>query len=240
MIRFTIRRYDSVASTNDEARRLAAADAAEGTAVLAREQTSGRGRQGRHWISPPGNLHLSLLLRPAIPARRGAELGFLTAVAVADTVDALLLPHRRAMLKWPNDLLVNGSKLAGILIESELGPDAIAWTIIGVGVNIAYSPADALYPVTSLSAEGVTTDVDSFGPALLERMAAWLERWTADGFEPVRAAWLARAHPLGETIRVGEVTGRFAGLDEDGALLLITPSGTRRIRTGDVAFGTHL
>ncbi len=140
---FDVRLLDSVGSTSDEALRLAREGAPHGTVVTAREQTAGRGRVGRAWASPPGNLYLSVLLRLDLPVARIAELSFVAALAVAETVDAFVAG--RASLKWPNDVLIDGAKVAGILIEQA---DGVA--VIGIGVNVAHCPSGLAYPVTSL------------------------------------------------------------------------------------------
>lgn len=230
---FDVRLYDSVGSTNDEARRLAQAGAAHGTVVAARQQTAGRGRVGRSWISPPGNLYVSILLRLNLPPARVAELSFVAALAVADVVDAFLSPGCRAMLKWPNDVLVGGAKISGVLIEQ-----LDEATIMGIGVNIAHEPAGTPYPATSLArerGEGLTApSVETCRNALLAAFATWLDTWLNAGFGPIRAGWLVRAHPLGTPLRAGQRDGTFAGLDHDGALLLGTPDGLCRIVAGEV------
>jgi BirA family biotin operon repressor/biotin-[acetyl-CoA-carboxylase] ligase len=239
---FDIRLYDSVGSTNDEARHLARAGAAHGTVVAARQQTAGRGRVGRGWVSPPGNLHVSILLRLGLPPTRLAELSFVAALAVADMVESFLPPGARAALKWPNDVLVGGAKISGILIEQ-----VEAATILGIGVNVEHCPTDTPYPATSLAQElnslspqpplasgtgGIS--VDACRNALLSALASRLEHWLNAGFPSIRADWLARAHPLGTRLRAGQIDGIFAGLDLDGALLLDTQGGRRRILAGDV------
>lgn len=233
MITFDVRQYERLGSTNDEARRLAREGAPAGTAVCADEQSSGRGRQARQWYSPPGNLYLSLLLRPAVAAARLPELGFVTALAVADTVDTLLPSAVRASLKWPNDVLVNGAKISGILLEQV--DEAV---VIGIGLNILHAPERASYQVTAVAACGGLATVDGARTTLLDRMARQLQVWEEHGFPPVRAAWLVRAHPTGSVLRVvlegRSLAGSFAGLDEDGALLLDLPEGRRRIVAGDV------
>ncbi len=230
---FEIRTYASLGSTNDEARRLAREGAAEGTVVTALEQTAGRGRHGRGWASPPGNLYLSLLLRPNLPPGRLGELAFLAGLAVAETVAALLPAGRAVTLKWPNDVLVDGAKTAGILIEQEAEA-----AVIGIGLNLAHCPADTPYPATTLAAAGAETGVAAARACLLDRLAAALVRWRGEGFAPIRSAWLARAHPLGAALSVrlpeGAITGRFAGLDPGGALLIETVDGPRRITSGEV------
>ncbi len=242
MTAFSLLVHDRLASTSDEVQRLAAESAPHGTAVMARQQTRGRGRHARAWLSPPGNLHLSLLLRPAVPARRAAEIGFVAALAVADVVDRHLPDGSSAGLKWPNDVRVGGAKIAGILLETELIGEAIAWVALGIGVNIAHHPADTPYPTTSLHARGARSAApDQVAAALLNAFGRWWETWSEHGFRPVLDAWRARADLLGEIIHVrqgdGTVSGRFEGLDADGALLLATAPGRRRITTGEVSFG---
>jgi BirA family biotin operon repressor/biotin-[acetyl-CoA-carboxylase] ligase len=223
---------DSVVSTNDEAARLADAGAPEGTVVWAREQTGGRGRRGRVWASPVGNLYTSTILRPDCPAARAAELGFVSALAVADIVPV----GRAVRLKWPNDVLVDGGKVAGILLESAISQTgAVQHVVAGIGINIGFAPQapDMRYPGAALGGS-VEAALEAFTAALVAR----LSRWRRDGFEQVRTAWLAKAGPIGAEVdvRLGEelVRGRFKGLDGEGALLLETSSGPRRIVSGEL------
>jgi BirA family biotin operon repressor/biotin-[acetyl-CoA-carboxylase] ligase len=232
--------YATIGSTNDEAKRLARAGAPEGTLVWAGEQTAGRGRRGRHWASPPGNLYLSLLLRPGGAPARSAQLGFVAALGLGEAVERLAGPALRLSYKWPNDLLVEGRKLAGILLESETTASGeIDLVVIGTGVNLATSPHAAEYPATSLAEEGIT----AITPAMLleafvGRFDGWASRWRREGFAPVREAWLSRAIGIGEAIRVRlertTLAGRFLDLDETGALLLDGAEGLRRVAAGDV------
>lgn len=236
MIAFDIRFYDSVGSTQDEARRLAQDGAPHGTVVTAREQTAGRGRLGRHWASPAGNVYVSVVLRLEVP--RVVELGFVAALSVADAVDAYV--PGRAVLKWPNDVLVDGAKISGILIEQAEGA-----AIIGIGLNVLRVPEQAPYPVTSLGAlvchEGAegAGEVDAAREVLLEALARRLDAWQSSGFARVRADWLRRAHPSGTRLHVssvnGGIEGCFIGLADNGALLLETAGGVRRLLAGDVS-----
>jgi len=232
--------YDRVGSTNDIARELARAGKPDRTLLWAREQTAGRGRRGRVWHSPPGNLYLSLILRPDVPAVRAAQLGFVTALALGD---ALIDVAGRALdprCKWPNDVLVAGRKIAGILLESETSVTGqVDFVVIGVGVNIVTMPEDVEYPATSLAAEGVSgVTAAALVAAFARRLDRWERRWRRAGFAPVRNAWLDRAAGLGEDIRVrlerSTLVGRFLDLDEDGALVLDGPDGARRIAAGEV------
>lgn len=233
---FLIQRHTRLASTSDELRRLIAEGAPPGLVITAAEQTAGRGRQGRAWASPPGNLYASVLLEPAVPPARLPQLGLVAAVALGEML-AGLLPDGAVSLKWPNDVLVDGGKVAGLLVEQE-GPAAI----LGMGVNLAWAPPDTPYPATSLRAAGVALTPDGALEPLLQALAGWLARWEAGGFAAIRAAWLARAHPVGTALRVrlggpaaaGVIEGTFGGLDADGALLLDTPAGRRRIAAGEV------
>jgi BirA family biotin operon repressor/biotin-[acetyl-CoA-carboxylase] ligase len=233
---FDIQHHERLGSTNDEARRLAAEGAPHGTVVHADEQAAGRGRFGRTWFSPPGNLYLSVLLRLDLPQARSAEISFLTAVAVADAVDALLPKQTRATLKWPNDVLVSDGKIAGILVER--AGDVV---IIGIGLNILQAPPNTPYKTATLVGAGGLATVDGARDIMLDRLGNHLTTWAEHGFGPVRAAWLARAHPIGTTLRttLGGQTeeGMFAGLDEDGAMLLDTADGRKRIVAADVNGG---
>ena len=233
----------SVGSTNDEAKRLAEDGAAEGTLVWGLEQTAGRGRRGRGWHSPPGNLYMSAVLRPGKPAAQSALIGFVAAVALADALQDLGLASDRLRLKWPNDVLVDKAKVAGILIEtSATAGGSPAWLVLGMGVNLAHAPEDTPYPATTLRAAGLTNpNVESLLEALAGRLAEWYGRWQAEGFAPVRAAWLKRATGLGEPIEVRldqeSLQGRFVALEDDGALSLELPQGERRrVTVGDVFF----
>jgi BirA family biotin operon repressor/biotin-[acetyl-CoA-carboxylase] ligase len=237
---FRLHHFETLGSTNDEAKALARAGAPEGTLVWAGEQTAGRGRRGRTWRSPPGNLYLSLVLRPEGAPSRAAQLGFVAALGLGDALAALAGPALKLRYKWPNDLLVDGRKLAGILLESEnAASDRVDFVVAGIGVNIVAAPEDVEFPATSLEAEGVATITP---PVLLGGFARhfeiWGRRWREAGFAPVRAAWLARASGLGEPVRVrlerDMLFGRFLDLDDDGALVLEGEAGRRRIAAGEV------
>ncbi len=233
MIAFDVRHYDSVGSTNDEALRLAREGAAHGTVVHADEQTAGRGRLSRRWLSPPGNVYLSVVLRPNLPAARAVEIGFVAALAVADAVDALLPRQLRSTLKWPNDVLVRDGKIAGILADQADGA-----LILGIGLNVLQAPSGMSHQVSTIVGCGGLATVDGARDRLLTSLATWFNIWQQDGFAPIRAAWLARAHPIGSSlnVRLGEqfVAGTFAGIDDDGTLLLDTSDGRVRIVAGDV------
>jgi BirA family biotin operon repressor/biotin-[acetyl-CoA-carboxylase] ligase len=229
---WTLVALQSVGSTNDEAARLAGSGAPEGTVVWSREQTGGRGRRGRHWASPIGNLYTSTILRPACGAARATELGFVAALAVADIVPE----GREARVKWPNDVLVDGGKVAGILPESAVGAGGeVEHVVMGIGVNVGFAPQlpEMRYPGAALGGS-----VEEALEKLTASLAVRLAQWRSAGFETVRAAWLAIAGPLGleVDVKLGEelVRGRFAGMDCEGALLLDTPAGPRKIVAGEL------
>lgn len=233
---------DSVGSTMQEARQRAEEGAEDGTLVWAKEQTEGRGRQGRNWASPRGNLYLSLILRPECSPATAAQLSFLAAVALGEAVGSVAPPMVEVTFKWPNDVLFNSRKGAGILLESSSAPDGgIDYVILGMGVNVQSHPEDAAYPSTSLRFEGCPpqlTEVqllEAFGRSFLSRANTWLE----EGFVPIRKAWLAHAANLGKEIEVRlpkeTLTGTFEALDEQGVLLLRLADGSlKRIAAGDV------
>ena len=236
---YRLHRHDTIGSTNDEAKRLARAGAPEGMLVWAGEQTAGRGRRGRQWASPPGNLYVSFILRPGGTPGRAAQLGFVAALALGEALNRLAGTEARLRCKWPNDLLLDGRKLAGILLESETtASGAVDFVVIGIGVNLASSPAASEYPATSLAEEGVTIGPALLLEAMVREFDLWLARWRQEGFAPVREAWLARASGIGDAIRVRleriTLTGRFVDLDESGALLLDAADGRRRVAAGDV------
>jgi BirA family biotin operon repressor/biotin-[acetyl-CoA-carboxylase] ligase len=237
---FRVVAYETLGSTNDEAKRLARAGAGEGLIVWAKTQNAGRGRRGRVWVSPPGNLYMSLVLRPKCRAAQAAQLGFVAALGLGDTLIALSSPNLDLRYKWPNDLLCSGKKVAGILLETEIiAGDMPDFVVIGIGVNLVSSPRDVSYPATSLVAEGLFSGTpQTVIGALTRHFGEWFARWQDEGFAPIRAAWLARASGLGAAIQVrldqDTLDGRFRDLDGDGALILDTPSGSRRIAAGDV------
>ena len=232
--------YGRLASTNDEAKRLARDGAEDGTIVWAREQNAGRGRRGRQWIGIPGNLFVSFILRPDRPPAAASQLGFVAALALGDAIAANAPARAELRCKWPNDVLLNGRKFAGILLESETRlSETLDWVVLGIGVNVVAHPDGTDYPTTSLRDEGCV-DLDAAGllAAFARCFLAWYETWRDAGFAPVRAAWLQRAAGLGDEITVRldreNIAGRFLGIDADGALALETVAGARRIAAGDV------
>jgi BirA family biotin operon repressor/biotin-[acetyl-CoA-carboxylase] ligase len=240
--------FAEAGSTNDDAKQLAADGAPEGTLIWADVQTAGRGRRGRVWQSPVGNLYMSLVLRPQAPLSDFGQIGFVAGLAIAEAISYLLRPKGGVACKWPNDVLIGGQKVAGLLLESEGRIDVQAqdrgWLVLGIGVNVASYPSDVEYPATSLAAAGRSFPVGDVLSAVCDRFDAWYATWRNQGFEPLRSAWLKRAAGVGGpiTVRLEDrvLDGHFAGLDEDGALLLHS-AGTAdtdplRVTAGDVFF----
>lgn len=236
---FRLIAYETIGSTSDEAKRLARDGAEEGLIVWAKAQTAGRGRRGRVWVSPPGNLHMSVVSRPNCRAGVAAQLGFVAALGMADALGEVAAGVAISC-KWPNDLLANGKKIAGILLETEMtAGDLPEFVVIGIGVNLVASPDDTPYPATSLAEEGAPGVAPlTLIPAFVRRFATWLDRWRDGGFAPVRAGWLARAAGLGQPIQVrlerDTLAGRFLDLDADGALMLDMAGVSRRIAAGEI------
>ena len=237
--------YDRISSTNAEAMRLAQTGELSGLWVQADSQSGGKGRTGRNWDSPSGNLYASLLLRPNVPIARALQLSLLAGIAAHDAIMGLaagvgLAPDVR--LKWPNDILLGGAKIGGILLETVNMPgDQHPAIIIGTGLNLAFVPGELDRPVTSLAAGGVPVSADRAMSALAWASAEWLLQWNGGrAFDGIRSAWMERAQPVGGAISVhiGEdrLSGRFLGIDELGALRLSLASGEeRRITAGDVS-----
>lgn len=233
---------ETVDSTNEEAKRLARQGAEDGTLVWAREQTRGKGRSGRSWVSPPGNLYLSLVLRPDCAPVAASQLGFVAALGAGGGLAEVMPPLIDLRYKWPNDVLLNRRKVAGILLETEsAASDRLDWLVLGIGINVAQRPAETAFPATSLREEGdLETTVEAVLEAFARHFLSWVNRWLDEGFAPVRAAWRKSAIGIGETIRVrlpnGELDGVFEDIDQDGALLLRQGGASRRITAGDVFF----
>tara|TARA_R110002110_G_scaffold34834_3_gene118129 strand:- start:7048 stop:7815 length:768 start_codon:yes stop_codon:yes gene_type:complete len=241
-----LRRFVEIDSTNEEARRLAEAGEVGPLWIVAGRQTAGRGRRGRSWASPAGNFMGTYFFRPRCGPRRAGEMSFVAAVAVHDAVSSLLPPpsRPRLKLKWPNDLLHDGAKLAGILLESSgVAGAEVAWLAVGMGVNLAHHPEGLEYPATSLPAFGLAAVTpDDALAALAASFDRWIAVWRGvQGFAAIREAWLARAQGLGGpvTVRLERETieGSFEGLAPDGALQLRLADGALRlIAAGDVFF----
>lgn len=237
---FRIRTLDVTASTNAVAKEAAEAGEAEGLVVHALRQTAGKGRLGRTWESPEGNLYASVLLRPRFMTLQGATLySFAAALAVHDAV-LKACPEASLQLKWPNDVLVEDKKISGILIETAPVVDNLVdWIVVGVGINVASHPATARYPTTALAEQGACVTADAILTYFLQSLEQWRQTLYYDGFCPLRKAWLsdAKMGPMVVRAPTGEIQGEFAGIDPKGGLILRLAEGAETvIQTGDVFF----
>jgi len=225
-----VRTVAETGSTNTDLLALARAGAAEGIWLRAERQLAGRGRQGRDWASPPGNLYASTLVRLRAPDPPAATLALVAGVAVQEAVAAYLPAGPAApRIKWPNDLLVGGAKLSGVLLERE--GDAV---VCGLGVNLTSHPDLPGRPATDLATLGATVAAADLLPTLADAFARWLARWRGEGLAAVAACWSERAHPRGTALGVRlpdgtELDGLFEGLAPDGALNLRLAGGDRRV-----------
>lgn len=243
---WTIHRYDRVASTMDVAARLATFGAPERTAVVSAEQTAGRGRAGRSWQAPPGSsLFCTLILRPGVSPDRLSTLPLVTGVAVAEAIEELT--GTPVQLKWPNDVWIGPDperrKVAGILVTSTMRGGAADVVLVGIGVNVSADHADLPPGATSLlAATGVQTASDEAFLCLLARFDRAYETLLASAGRPSLDSWRSRAALLGEPVTIEDrdrsFAGTFAGIDNDGALLLHDPvSGVYRVVAGDLTRG---
>ncbi len=233
-------------STNEEARRRAVEAEPGPLWIRADRQSAGRGRRGRAWVSPSGNLMATLLFRPRVSASVAAQVSFVAALAV-DQVLTAWIDADRVRMKWPNDVLIDGAKISGILLESGSAADgSLDWLAVGIGLNLRHHPGDTPYAATDLAAEvSDHADVPAARHAfthLAAAMAHWLAIWKeGQGFAAVRQAWLTRSRALGEPVRAHlggrTMEGRFGGLDDEGHLLIIGENGeTSTVAGGEVMF----
>lgn len=226
-------------STQDVVRGLADTGEAEGLGIQALQQTSGRGRHGNAWTSPMGNLYLSVLLRPSCRPDKAAQMAFVCALALSDAIDKVMEEGHVKTLKWPNDVLIDGKKVSGILLETKLDPHGrVDYLIIGTGVNI-FAPPEGCIGLDQIKKDAVF--VNKFRDVYLESLLVRYTAWQDKGFAPLRDAWLKQAHGLNEPmrIRLPETTyhGIFRGLDENGVLLAEIDGQIRSFTAGEVHFG---
>jgi BirA family transcriptional regulator, biotin operon repressor / biotin---[acetyl-CoA-carboxylase] ligase len=243
-------RLTETGSTNADAMRMALAGEALPLWVSAERQVSGRGRAGRTWLAMPGNLQASLAFTSTAPLQRAGELSLVAGIALIDAIRTIspLAEQCKLRLKWPNDLLIGTAKAGGILVETttargepssepSLQPGFLA--VLGFGLNVETSPADAGRVTASLGQSGIVTPAETVLDALADQCDAWIKRWdNGKGFADVRAAWMQRAGALGEPIQIqtasGPVSGTYQGLAPSGALLAEVNGRTETITYGDV------
>jgi BirA family biotin operon repressor/biotin-[acetyl-CoA-carboxylase] ligase len=236
---FKVHTYSQLPSTQDYIKDLAAEDFAEGEVIQCLIQTKGRGRHGNEWTSPMGNLYMSVLLRPDCKADEAGQISFVAAVALSAAIAEYLDEKHTKTLKWPNDILIDGKKCAGILLESDLKGDKVESLALGMGVNIMAAPEGAV------GLNAVTWDIQvpihPFRDKVLEHLDKYYTQWKKEGFAPIRELWLKEAHGLGQSItaRLADKSyeGIFEALDEKGALLLKKDNGDiLDISAGEVYF----
>lgn len=232
--------YEEIGSTNDEAMQLARTGDPGRAWLIAKTQSRGRGRHGRQWASPPGNLYASLLLIDAVPARLAPQLGFVAGVALARALRECIGDDRRLRLKWPNDILFDGAKLAGILLESTELADGHFACIMGIGVNCAACPSDLPYRATALAGTGALRyEAQDVFLHLSHELTQGLDRFAEGaGFDAIRQEWLGFAAGLGGPIRIdtptGSVAGIFRTIDASGRLIVACGEASKIIEAGDV------
>lgn len=238
----TLHYFESLTSTNEVAHKLAAEGAQHGEVVICEEQTAGKGRRGRHWQSPRGvNLYFSVVLRPDLPPQRAPELTLVAAVSLAQT---LREAGANASIKWPNDLVIDDLKVAGILTELSADQERVNYAVLGMGVNVNCRREDLPPEVASIAtslmlARGERVPRALFAAALWARLEGWLERHATEGFGVVREAWKELSSTLGQKVLVKEERRELVGIaediDESGALLVRREDGgLERVVAGDV------
>lgn len=243
---YSKRILDEVDSTNAEAGRIAPT-LTQPEWILGLRQTAGRGRRGRAWRDPQGNFAGTLVMRPAEPPDRMALRSFVASLALYDAFVAATGRTDAFTLKWPNDVLLNGRKVAGILLESAgFAGGMVSHIAIGIGINLAQAPdaesleSGSVAPVSLFSETGVKVTPEAFLDLLAPAYARYEEQFRTYGFEPIRTAWLAKAARLGEVITArtqrDETVGTFETVDTDGNLVLKTPKGSVAIAAADVFF----
>ena len=211
--------------------------AGEGTLILTDDQTVGRGRRGNTWLSTPGNLYMSIILRSKVSLKDAGQLSFLSAVALVDTLTDVVGDTVAIQQKWPNDVLIEGQKCAGILLEAEAEGSKTDWVVLGMGVNLADSPEGAASIAQYTDAPTPRDFIDRFEP----HFTALYENWQKAGFQAVRDKWMSKARSLNEQISVRlpkeELSGIFRGIDEAGQLCLEHDGKITKVASGDVFFG---
>lgn len=230
--------YEALGSTSDLCRTLAVAGEPGPLAILARRQTEGRGTQGRKWVSTAGNLFLSVLLRSREQARDVGQWSLLAGVALVEALLPLLPTPAALRLKWPNDVLLDGAKLAGILVESSAKADGtLDWLVVGIGVNLTAAPDLPDRRTAAVAQVATPPGAEDMARLVLTRLSHWRQVRLLEGFAPIRAAWLEHAPALGTrlTLRLGgrSVGGSFAGLAHDGSLLLATGGRVHAFAAGE-------
>ncbi len=237
--------YDELDSTNAEARRRAEAGETDAVWIAALRQTAGRGRRGRAWETGTGNLAATLLTTTDHPAAEAAQLSFVAALAAADLAETFVAADK-VSVKWPNDVLIDGRKAAGILVESGSLQDGRLWMAVGIGINLVTGPQSAERPSTTFAEHmpGPPPTPQAALGILAGAFEAWRVAWSTRGFPAIAEGWTRKAHGLGQAciarLPQEAIAGIAEGMDEDGALRLRLADGqVRRITAGDIFFGDN-
>jgi len=238
---FHLLSYQELDSTNEEAKRLAVGGASHGAFVWGKSQTAGKGRSGREWVSKQGNLFVSVLLSPDVALKHYQEVSFVAALAVKEMLEPIVGDEYELSLKWPNDVLLDGKKIAGILLES-VSIDNKDWLIVGVGLNVDSFPKKVRYPATCLTQSGV--QIISAKIALsrfIHHFVGRYDMWIKEGFAPVRLAWCDSGYRFGKQVAMESgdehIEGIFADINDDGAMVVKTQSGElREIVAGEMSY----
>lgn len=230
---YRVTRLETAGSTNDVAKEAAVKGAADGTVYWTPRQTAGRGTHGREWETPAGNLAVSIVKRPDLPMRFAPQAALVTAVAVAEAVEQIGVAADRISLKWPNDVLIDGKKVSGILLEGQAAGSAVDWLVIGTGINVVHHPAKTRHPAIDLTEAGLSTAAEDVLPAYLAAFDKWWRRWQRYDFQVIQTAWSARKlHMSGDRIRLSlgkeAVYARYKGLAPDGALVVVGQDGLEK------------
>jgi len=235
----SFRFFKELTSTMDEARNLVEQGIDEDIVVVAEIQTQGRGRRGRSWESLPGNLFMTYITSLECTLAEAPQLSFVACVAVGDALKPIIPPGNTITYKWPNDLLLNNKKVAGILLETINVPDSNLNTyLVACGLNIAACPADVRYPTTSLQDEGIYLEYDVVLQKIVVSLQYHLDLWKKEGFSSIHKLWTQGAAHIDKPIKIdlqGNIQeGIFKGLDREGAMMLQTSKGLITINAGEV------
>jgi len=225
---FSVTHFAEIGSTNDAAKDAAGLGAVDGSVFWTGHQTAGRGTHGREWAAPPGNLACSILMRPRLPIRFAPQAALVTTIAVADALVSLGLPSSAVKLKWPNDVLVEGAKIAGILLEAEAQGPSVKWLVVGTGLNLRHHPAGTRHKATNLARQGLDIAPEQALEAYLTLLQRWWMRWRRYDFSVIATAWSARTlHQPGDVLQLcqGEIREPVAyrRLSDEGALVVEGP-----------------
>ncbi|MEY3197316.1 MAG: hypothetical protein RLZZ59_687 [Pseudomonadota bacterium] len=230
--------FDDIGSTNDEAKNIVLSTGKSNIVLWAKTQYKGRGRYDRNWVSSEGNLYMSIIKKVSCDLATASQLSFVIGLAVYDSI-APLLQNKHLSLKWPNDIMIEDSKVGGILLESVTHNNEL-YIIIGVGLNIQHAP-DKISTATSLNNHGIDVSPAYLLSSIIEKLEILIENWFTQGFQLIREKWLKSSYKLGEVVTIGSdnkrATGIFESINEEGGIVLKIASGEKYVlSTGEVFF----